>query len=413
MVSDRLASANFARNSADVIAKNSWLRPLLWLTLVTSSFVFVEPAPYDLLMIGLAVCYFCTGLKIPSTFGAGVLLLALFLIGNLAGMLAGGYDEDSVRSLSIRMYMVISWLVFASVIAQHPVTHMRIIWSGYICAALIAVAWGVGQYYSLIPGEAVGPTRRATGGFKDANVFAPFLVPVALLSLAHLYRVRGYLLVVTMSFFLLLTLGMLVAFSRGAWLNFLSASCFLCFLLLLSRSPRRQKLNFVLMLVVLGFAGFAALFLAVNYTSAGQMFAQRSALVQAYDVAAGGRFDSQSLALEIIGQTPLGVGAGMSPNVLFGMQPHNIYLQNTLEGGWLAGISLFAFFALTVVRGLQSVRRANADIDINLLVALAALLGVLLQSFFIDSTHWRHLWLLLAIVWGLTAVPSRQIDSSR
>ena len=406
-----LGTTNFARNSADVVAQNGWLRPLLWLTLATSSYVVVEPAPYDLLLIGLAVCFFSTGLKVPGALGSGALLLAIFLIGNLAGTLTGGHGDDSVRALSIRIYMLFAWLLFASVVAERPDRNMRIIWSGYVCAALIAVVWGVGQYYALIPGELTGPTRRATGGFKDANVFAPFLVPIALLSLAHVYHARGARLLVTIGCFLLLNLGILVAFSRGAWLNLLASCGFLCLLLLIARSPRRQKLNFVLMLVVVVTAGFAALFLAVNYTDAGQMFAQRSALVQAYDVAAGGRFDSQLRAIELIGQTPLGAGAGMADEVL-GIQPHNIYLQVTLEGGWLAGISFVGFLGLTIVRGLRHIRRPGQALDINVLVALAGLLGVLLQSAFIDSTHWRHMWLLIAIVWGLTATQTRPLDRS-
>ena len=210
----------------------------------------------------------------------------------------------------------------------------------------------------------------------------------------------------TLGFFIFVSLGILVGFSRGAWLNFLASCSFLCLLLLLTKSPRRQKLNFVLMLVFVMFVGVAALFLVVNYTAAGQMFAQRTALVQAYDVAVGGRFDSQLRALEVIGQTPIGVGSGMAPEVLYGIQPHNIYLQVTLEGGWLAGMSLVVFAAMTIVRGLRHITRTDAAIDTNVLVALAGLLGVLLQSFFIDSTHWRHLWLLFAIVWGLTAMPA-------
>lgn len=388
------------------LLQSAWPRFLLWLAVATSSVVFVEPALYDILVIALACGLFSMGLSVPRSLGPATLLLALFLIGNLAGALSSGFSPAGFRSLSIRIYMVLAWLLFACLIAHNPRYFIRTIWSGYIIAAGIAVCWGIGQYYGLISGEFAGPAHRATGGFKDANVFAPFLVPVALLAVAHLFRARGVTLALTFGWFLLLVLGILLAFSRGAWLNFLASCGFLSTLLIVGTSSYRQKLSFALMLIVLGFAGFGALFWTVNYTAAGELFAERTTLVQAYDVAAGGRFAAQISALEAIGRTPFGIGPAMSDAVV-GLAPHNVYLHVTLEAGWLGGLSIYAFLLLGLWRGIRQLRATDGELKIHLLVVLASVLGVLLQSFFIDSTHWRHLWLLLAMLWGLTAAQHR------
>jgi hypothetical protein len=71
----------------------------------------------------------------------------------------------------------------------------------------------------------------AMGLFKDPNVFAPFLVPAALMLLEEtlaprLLRARLATKLVLLS---ILTMGILFAFSRAAWLNFvLGAFVMLC-----------------------------------------------------------------------------------------------------------------------------------------------------------------------------------------
>jgi hypothetical protein len=73
---------------------------------------------------------------------------------------------------------------------------------------------------------------------------------------------------------------------------------------------------------------------------------------------------------------------------------------------------MVTFLLLGLWRGVRRLREASGEIKIHLMIVLSALLGVLLQSFFIDSTHWRHLWLLLAMVWGLTGARPERVTTS-
>ena len=64
------------------------------------------------------------------------------------------------------------------------------------------------------------------------------------------------------------------------------------------------------------------------------------------------------------------------------------------------------FLILTVVRGFARVG-LRWEYQHDLHVVLAVVVGTLFQSLFVDSTHWRHLWLLLAMLWALTIAVDR------
>ena len=71
-----------------------------------------------------------------------------------------------------------------------------------------------------------------------------------------------------------------------------------------------------------------------------------------------------------------------------------------LNAGWLGGIVYFAIVALTMALGLAHIARATPWRPLYI-VAYAALAGNVVEGIVIDTDHWRHFYLLLAIVWGL------------
>ena len=54
----------------------------------------------------------------------------------------------------------------------------------------------------------------------------------------------------------------------------------------------------------------------------------------------------------------------------------------------------------TAVWGLLHLLRPTATRHL-FLIAYAAFLGNVLEGFVVDIDHWRHLYLMMAIVWGL------------
>ena len=382
----------------------------IWVTMALSSVVFIEPAPYDLLVLFLLVALFPLGLRVPREIAVAAFLLALVVAGNFMAAIFSEDPDVTVRALATRTYMVIAWFLFTCILTASPREVLRVLWGGYIFAALLATIWGGLEYYGMLP-EALGGDAfgRAKGPFKDANVFAPFLVPAALYTVSRILLSRALALGFQVMVFVTLALGLLLAFSRGGWMNFLFAFTLFLVFRIFSVPTLRDKTRVLLLAMFLALVAVIALTWAVNNTAAGQQFFARATLVQEYDLARGGRFDTQAQVVRQIGSHPLGVGPGMSPNTV-GLDPHNLYLHMTLEGGWIAGLSFVFFLLLSLARGLVRIT-ARWELQSDLQVVYAALCGTLIQSLFIDSTHWRHLWLLLAMLWGLTIALDREHET--
>lgn len=384
-------------------------RALIWflgLTLATSSIVFIEPAPYDFLVVILLVTSLATGLRFPREVGVALLLLSCFVLGNLIAAVASADPATTIRSLSIRIYMVLAWCLFVSVIAANPVRMLHTIWLGYMVAAAIAAAWAMLEYFDIISFGIEQPGFRAKGSFKDANVYAPFLIPVAIYALSRVANDEGGLRkLMYAALYLIMAFGVLLSFSRGAWLNFVISSATASILILVGMSGYRARLRWLLLNVILIFAAFLLLGGSATQSNVAERLAQRAVLTQKYDVARGGRFYTQKQAITRIGTTPQGIGPGRSDEE-FGLEPHNLFLHVFVEGGWLAGIAFLSFIALGFYRSLELFRWDEALRD-DFFVVFASAIGVITQSLFIDSTHWRHMWLLFAMLWGLIIVHQR------
>jgi hypothetical protein len=77
----------------------------------------------------------------------------------------------------------------------------------------------------------------------------------------------------------------------------------------------------------------------------------------------------------------------------------------------LGFLTMMMIFAHAIGACLGMLRKSAPPRDVFLTrVVLASLLGVLANSFFIDTLHWRHLWYLLALGAGLA--PSMDRSSS-
>ena len=381
----------------------------LLLIVGTSSVVFIEPAPTDILMLGFALFFFITGLKPPRGISTPLLLLCLMFAGFAVASAFGEHQELAYKALWIRFYMILIWLFFASIVHKHPEQAMHIIWHAYIFAGLIAVIWGFLEYFGYIAIEDWEGGLRAKGPFKDPNVYGPFLVPVAMFSLYKSIAGRQGLLYLPLA--TIFMLGILLSFSRGAWINTTLSLIIITTVVLLSKQNIRNVTNaFVIATfgVIIIFSGLV--YLIQNETVASR-FEQRTTIAQNYDLKEGGRFDTQKKVLTANLANPLGYGAG-STEAIFGLVPHNIYLHILSEGGWLSFLALISFVFITIIKAVDIMLRASQKPE-NLLIVMACVFGLILQSFFIDSTHWRHLYMLFGLLWGLMLAEQHTRQATR
>ncbi len=380
------------------IARSPLVLGAVWLLIASSFLTKFDPAPYDVLAIGLAVIAYAAGLRLPRGFGAGLGFLGLFVIANLLAGALSPEPQATLGYIGITFYLLLTWLLFTSIVYDNPERSARIIWSAYLTAALCAVALGTVAWYGLIPGAGMFLYEgRASGGLRDANVFGAFLVPVAVYATSALERGprhAWYLLPAV----IVLGFGILLSFSRGAWLNL--AVALLVYYTLRAATARslRDLSKGMGVGIALAILAISALLGALTIPGVAELFAERARLVQYYDVGDSGRFAVWKLLLEAAFQHPFGIGPGQSAQV-FDAEAHNLYLHVLIETGWLGAIGLLGFLLAGLWRGLRLVL-GGASAPAWYPAVVASVMGTLIENFFVHGTHWRHLYLLLALLWA-------------
>ena len=101
-------------------ARTKWLPGMLGLLMALGSIVFIEPAPYDLLAIVMFLALLAAGLRFPRQLQSVVILLGLFIAANVLAALLAPDPLQSIRSLSIRIYMPLTFLLIACIVATRP-----------------------------------------------------------------------------------------------------------------------------------------------------------------------------------------------------------------------------------------------------------------------------------------------------
>lgn len=392
-----------------LISRHGFILPVLWLQLAFSSILFIEPAPYDVLGIGLLCFCFIAGLSVPVNIRTGIVLLCVFLLANLIACLTVDNPLITIRSLAVRIYMVISWFFFVCLIYENPKPVYATIWNGYIIAAIISVIVGALSFYEMIPYlEQFVENRRVRAFFKDPNVYGPFLVPVALFAFSKLESTNGFKMILYSALFLFISYGILIGFSRGSWINyFVSIVLYVGFRFRTYKSP--AEINQLLKILGLGLVLLVFFIIYVASTDKISEMIEIRFNVQNYDTMHGGRLSNQLLILKTALTQPFGVGAYLS-EILFFRAPHNIYLHVLIESGWVGAIAFYTFLIVTIQKAYKfSLQPSN--IQKSYIVTYVCTIGILVQSLFIDSTHWRHMYLMFAMLWGPALLWQDQLKS--
>jgi O-antigen ligase len=149
--------------------------------------------------------------------------------------------------------------------------------------------------------------------------------------------------------------------------------------------------------------------IALQFSSIGNLATDRVVAIQDYDTA---RFEGQAKALELITQHPLGIGARHFVLGGFNREDvHNVYLSMFLNAGWLGG-GLFLYLCFgTLIVGLRYGLRPTPWQKL-FLITYASFVGVVVEGVIIDSDHWRHLYILMGLLWGMMANMNEQQATS-
>lgn len=377
---------------------------VLFVAMALSSVAFIEPSPHDFMMLVLAVACLAARVTMDRTTALLFMLLLLWDVAGLFGLLNALNNEKAVQYTATSFYLSFATLIFAWIFARDPMPRLAAMRAGYILSALLGATLGTLGYFHAVPGSDMFELYgRAMGLFKDPNVYAPYLIWPILFVIARAMTQR-----VTfrdIAILAVLVPGFFLSFSRGAWMHFAASELIVMIVLLMTAPTPRHRMR----LIGFGALGIALIAIAVvallSLSSVRNMFFERAQAIQSYDVGQGGRFVLQELAIGSLFDYPFGMGPFEFARI-YGLQQHNVYLQAFLVYSWAGGLAYVMLVVATLVVGFRNLF-VTSPWQLYLITAYATFVGVAGEGFIIDTDHWRHFFLLMGMVWGLSAASKR------
>jgi hypothetical protein len=366
--------------------------------------VRIEPAPVDVVF---ALLIFATLIRtrrfahVPPLIGLG---LTLFAILSIASMLNAPNGARALKFEFQTIYLIVLGLWLSGMFEN--ATLMRRGIKAYVLAAIASAVVAIVALKVPIPARSVflWDPERPRALFKDPNVFGPFLVPAAAIMLEEIVRPRlfGWGRTRSLLALMILSSGVVFSFSRAAGFNLFIA---LATVTLIYAARSRGVAATARAIGAIAVCVLAGLALLAATNSLG--FLQSRTHLKGYDQQ---RFSTQAEALQRASQHVLGHGPGAS-EVNLAYSAHSLYARVAYEQGFLGEALLIGIIGATL---LVAVGSAARDLDLHGLGSAALLgswLGLLANSIFVDTLHWRHLWVFAALIW-CTSVLRYQADQN-
>ena len=367
-----------------------------------SGFVIAEPAPYELFMALLIGFWFLLGLRISRTTGVLLAFMLVFMTGGFLSLTQMGTLAGAPLYMGVSLFLCLS-AVFFSAIIEEDWHRLRLIFNAWAAAAVITATLGITGYFKLFPGAEVFTLYdRAKGAFQDPNVFGPFLIAPSLYLIHSMLTGKIATFPIKAFSLALITIGVLLSFSRAAWALFLFSAMTMVLVMFIKERSGAFRLKIIAL--ALGGVIFAVLVLAValQFDQVSDLLLSRTKLVQEYDGGHLGRFDRHKIGFINAMSQPLGIGP-MLFGQTWGEDEHNIWLKSLTSYGWLGFVAYVGLVWTTIWLGFRYLLR-DRPWQPYLMIAWITLCGHQLIGNVIDTDHWRHHFLLYGIVWGCVAL---------
>ncbi|HMK80461.1 MAG TPA: O-antigen ligase family protein [Xanthobacteraceae bacterium] len=377
---------------------------LLWLTGFAGAIVMMEPSPYEIASLLTIFVFVCTGLTLRPGLLPLFVLLLLYNTGFSIAVLQITDQSKPTTWVAISWYLSLTAIFFAAMLSQNTEERLALLLRGTTVAALLAAVIAILSYFRLLgsASDLFLLYDRAHATFNDPNVLGAFLILPSLLALQRILNGRLGEVARASVLLGLFSIAVLLSFSRAAWGQLAGASALLMFFTFVtSRSPA-ERLRIMLIAIAAIMVITLVLAAVLSLDRVAELFKERFALEQSYDMGPLGRFGRYALGAGIALDHPLGIGP-LQFQKLFPEDPHNTYLNTFLSGGWLTGMVYATLVLTTLVRGLAYVFVATPWRKTYLAV-YCAFVGTVVESAIIDIDHWRHFFLIIGVVWGLMTV---------
>lgn len=394
------ASAGLAHANLAIIKDGG-----LFLVVCAIAFVMSEPAPYELAMVGLVGLGFLFGLRLPAATAPMVACMVVYILGGMLALTQVPDLDKAPLYMAVSAFLAGSSIFFAAVIAVKP-QRIELITTALIVAGTITALLGVMAYFGVIPGSDVFLRYdRARGTFEDPNVFAAFLImPIAFL-MRRLLTGSLSMMPVNMALLGIMTIGVFLSFSRAGWALLILVGLATVMITLVDTPSARVKARAMILTSLAAVGMVLVIMVVLAVSDVADVFAERATLDQSYDVGAFGRFERHWLGMLLVTEKPLGIGPGEFWKT-YVEDPHNVYLKGFLAYGWLGGISYLALIGLTFIRWMPILFKPRPWRELGQAYFVVFCLYCVL-GWIIDTDHWRHVYLLLGVAWGLIAAEAR------
>ncbi|MEM6913738.1 MAG: hypothetical protein AAF511_07150 [Pseudomonadota bacterium] len=359
---------------------------LRWLAVLAaaSPFVSTDPAPFDILaflvILALGARLLQPGNKTINAFSLVHIFFVAIAVSVfvMRGASLGGFQ---LKYLVTQIYLTFLFAVLHAVFSKSR--QSLIVFAGFWTAAAIVQSVVVilldqiGGFPIIYRDEAA---YRLRGFFQDPNVLGPFLVfPMAyLVSAARVPFVQRLVGIGILALLLLLT------YSRAAWGGALVAMMIAIPMSGLLLAPRRA-----LGLATVGVGVMVMAVIGAVIADGGSALQDRLQF-QDYDT---GRLEHLVLALLEGWTNPFGLGPGAFL-IDHETSPHNLFLGRLTDAGYVPTLLTIAVFIFAIGQSFRVALRERSGLAV---AVFAALMAHLVISGVINSHHWRHLIVLLAM----------------
>jgi O-antigen ligase len=359
-----------------------------------------EPAPPDLVFaVVIAVAAITGRFRIARVPRLMRWIVALLLVINLLSMIDVVSASEAIRFLFITVYLAIFALWLTGYVDSPK--HARLVVVTWLAVAVVSAVVSVLALKMPLPGRdfilgSKDNGERASGLFKDPNVFGPFLVPIAVILLEQRIapRLPRLLRLGALSSWMalvVLCVGVLFSYSRAAWANLVIALLVMLVVSSMRRRGARRALHALVVLLAIG----GVLLIVLNATgSIG--FLEHRAHLQSYDTE---RFAAQSFGWQLGWTHPVGVGPGQF-NAYFPVATHSTFVRVFAEQGPFGLLVWIALLLATLVLALRNAVIGRDTYGIGSAALLGAWCGLIFNSTVVDTLHWRHLWVVAALIWA-------------
>lgn len=388
-------------------------RRFFWLVGASGAIVFIEPSPFELVMIMTFIVMIATGLRLARALFPLLVLLVGINLGYSISAIPVLDKPEVIYWILTSWYMAVASVFFALAMVEDTRERLEALSRGYLFGALIASLAGIAGYFNLIPGayDLLTFAGRARGTFKDPNVLGAFLIYPAVYCVQRIIDSSFWPAFRSACALLILSLAIFLAFSRGAWGGFVGTTVLTVGMMYLTASSNRKRMRILLLAALSAALGIIAIIILLSSDQVASLFEERASLSQSYDSGRFGRFGRHLLGAAMALDYPFGIGPLQFAS-FFPEDTHNSFLNAFMSGGWLSGILYPILVGTTLLLGLRCVLQETPWRNLSMIV-FSAFVVITAESFIIDVDHWRHYYMLLGLCWGVSIASMRYVMQKR